>query len=55
VGIYSGRYNIFVGSGFVAFGRNLAALDALLLYLTDPFTRFIVNLNRGLIDLAQDE
>lgn len=54
-GIYSGRYNIYDGSGFVAIGRNLAALDALLLYLTDPSIRLIADLNRDPIDLAEDE
>ena len=50
-----GRYNIYEGSGFVAVGRNLAALDALLLYLTDPSIRLIADLNRDPIDLAEDE
>jgi len=50
-----GRYNIYEGSGFVAVGRNLAALDALLLYLTDPSIRLIADLNREPIDLAEDE
>lgn len=54
-GIYSGKYNICEGTGFVAFGRNLAALDALLLYLTDPSTRLIADINRDPIDLAEDE
>jgi hypothetical protein len=54
-GIYSGRYNINDGTGFVALGRNLAALDALLLYLTDPSIRLIADLNRDPIDLAEDE
>jgi uncharacterized protein (DUF362 family) len=54
-GIYSGRYNICEGTGFVAFGKNLAALDALLLYLTDPSIRLIADLNRSPIDLAEDE
>jgi len=54
-GIYSGRYSIYKGSGFVALGRNLVALDALLLYLTDPSIRTIADLNRAPIDLAGDE
>ena len=52
---YVCRYNIYEGSGFVAVGRNLAALDALLLYLTDPSIRLIADLNRDPIDLAEDE
>lgn len=54
-GIYSGRYNICEGTGFVALGRNLAALDSLLLYLTDPSIRSIANLNKESIKLAGDE
>ena len=54
-GIYSGRYNIHDGTGFVALGRNLAALDALLLYLTDPSIRSIADLNRDPVYLAEDE
>jgi hypothetical protein len=54
-GIYSGRYDIYEGTGFIALGRNLAALDALLLYLTDPSIRLIADLNRDPIDLAEDE
>ncbi len=54
-GIYSGRYKICEGKGFVALGRNLAALDALLLYLTDPSIRSIADLNRDPINLAEDE
>jgi uncharacterized protein (DUF362 family) len=52
---YICRYNIYEGSGFVAVGRNLAALDALLLYLTDPSIRLIADLNRDPIELAEDE
>jgi len=54
-GIYSGRYNIYEGSGFVGLGRNLAALDALLLYLSDPSIRLIAEFNRALVDLAENE
>lgn len=54
-GIYSGRYKISEGTGFVSLGRNLAALDALLLYLTDPSIRSIADLNRDSIYLAEDE
>ena len=54
-GIYSGRYDIYDGTGFIALGRNLAALDALLLYLTDPSIRSIADINRDPIDLAEDE
>ncbi|NIM93909.1 MAG: DUF362 domain-containing protein [Anaerolineales bacterium] len=54
-GIYSGKYDIYEGSGFVALGGNLAALDALLLHLTDPTIRMVAEVNRGPIDLAGDE
>lgn len=54
-GIYSGRYNIYEGTGFIAFGRNLAALDALLLNLTDPSIRSIADLNRDPVYRAEDE
>ncbi len=54
-GIYSGKYNIHDGSGVVAFGRNLAALDALLLYLTDPSVRLVAEVNRASIDQAESE
>ncbi len=54
-GIYSGKYNVHGGSGFVAFGRNLVALDALLLHLSDPSIRSIAGINRGPIELAADE
>ncbi len=54
-GIYSGKYNIHDGNGVVAFGRNLAALDALLLYLTDPSIRLVAKVNRDPIDLAESE
>ena len=52
---FLGRYNINDGTGFVALGRNLVALDALLLFLTDPSIRLIADLNRDPIDLAEDE
>jgi uncharacterized protein (DUF362 family) len=54
-GVYSGRYDILEGSGLVACGRNLAALDALLLYLTDPLIRLVAELNRRPIDFAENE
>ena len=54
-GIYSGKYNISEGSGFVAIGRNLAALDALLLQLTDPSIRTIAEINTAPIARAEDE
>ena len=54
-GIYSGRYDIYEGTGFIALGRNLAALDALLLYLTDPSIRSIAGLNRDPVYLAEEE
>lgn len=54
-GIYSGRYSVYEGTGFIATGRNLAALDALLLHLTDPSTRTIADLNRDPIEQAEDE
>jgi len=54
-GIYSGRYNIYNGFGFVACDRNLAGLDALLLHLTDPSIRQIADISRSPINLAQEE
>lgn len=54
-GIYSGRYRIRDGTGFVATGRDLVALDTLLLNLTDPEFRQIANVNRDCIELAQKE
>ena len=55
-GIYSGRYNIREGRGAIAFGRNLVELDALLLGISDPSQRNIVEaINRAPINLAQDE
>lgn len=54
-GIYSGRYKICEGKGFVALGRNLAALDALLLHLTDQSIRSIADLNRDPVYLAEEE
>lgn len=54
-GIFSGKYNIHDGRGFVALGRNLAALDALLLSITDPSIRSIADLNRDPVYQAEDE
>lgn len=55
-GIYSGRYNIVEGHGVVACGPDLAALDAILLHLSDPTKRGIAEtINRGQINLAAQE
>jgi len=54
-GIDTGRYKICEGTGFVALGRNLAALDALLLHLTDSSIRSIADFNRDSVYLAEDE
>ena len=51
-GIYSGKYTIHDGTGFVATGRNLAALDALLLSLIKPALCQIADVNRDSIALA---
>ena len=54
-GVYTGRYNLAEGSGVTVFGRDLVSIDTLLLYLTDPSKRWIADLNRTPIELAEDE
>jgi len=55
-GVYSGKYNLEKGLGVVAFGRDLVALDTILLELSDPSKRRASRLvNRGQILLAQAE
>lgn len=55
-GIYSGRYNITEGKGVIAFGSNLVELDTILLGITDPSQRNIVEaINQAPISQAQDE
>ncbi len=54
-GIYSGKYDVVEDFGVVAFGRDLVSLDVLLLYLTDPSTRGVVNeVNRTPLELAAE-
>ena len=53
---YIYKYNIREGFGVVAFGRDLVALDAILLNLTDQWiTVTTAKLNKVLIDIAQEE
>ena len=54
-GLYSGKYNIVENLGVLIFGRNLAALDVMLLNLSDPSRRLIAEVNRASITLAEDE
>lgn len=54
-GVYAGKYNLGAGSGVVAFGRNLVSIDTILLHLSDPSRRWIAELNRDSIALAEQE
>jgi hypothetical protein len=54
-GIYCGKYNLIEGSGVIAFGRNLVSIDKILLELSDPTKRWIADLNRDCIALAEQE
>jgi hypothetical protein len=54
-GVYTGRYNLAEGTGFVAFGRDLVSIDTLLLDLSDPAKRWIADLNRDSVAMAQEE
>jgi uncharacterized protein (DUF362 family) len=55
-GIFSPRYDITEGGGIIAFGRDLLSLDAMLLSLSDPSLRSIVDdVNRDPIALAEEE
>jgi uncharacterized protein (DUF362 family) len=54
-GIYTGRYNLEKGSGVIFFGRDLVAIDAMLLTISDPAKRWIADFNRSSIALAEDE
>jgi uncharacterized protein (DUF362 family) len=55
-GVYSGKYTIKEGRGVVAFERNLVELDSILLGISDPSQRNIVDpINQAPISLAQDE
>ncbi len=49
------KYNIVEDLGFMAFGRNLVSLDAILLNLTDGLIMVDDKLNRAPIDLAEEE
>ena len=49
------KYNIVEGLGFVAFGRDLISLDAILLNLTDRLILMDDTLNRAPINLAEEE
>jgi hypothetical protein len=53
-GIYCGKYNLGRGSGVIATGRDLVSIDALLLHLTDPNKRWVAELNRTSIELAEE-
>lgn len=55
-GIFSGRYNVVDGGGVIALGRDLIALDAILLNLSDPSRRMIEEeAMRMPIDQADEE
>jgi len=54
-GLYSGKYNIVENLGVLVCGRNLAALDVMLLNLSDPSRRLIAGVNRASIALAEYE
>ena len=54
-GVYTGKYNVVEGMGFVAFGRSLPSLDAILLGLTDPSLRRIADVNRAPIEMSEKE
>jgi len=55
-GMFSGKYNVVEGQGVVAFGRDLVSLDAILLNLSDPTTRLIVDeVNRVPVEMAGEE
>jgi hypothetical protein len=54
-GVYTGRYNLADGTGFIFFGRDLVSIDTLLLDLSDPSKRWIAALNRDSIAMAQEE
>ncbi|HDZ18186.1 hypothetical protein LCGC14_0721030 [marine sediment metagenome] len=53
--LFMGKYNIKEGFGVVAFGRHLVSLDAILLNLTDQWTRVVAKINRLPINMAQEE
>jgi hypothetical protein len=54
-GIFAGKYNMVEDLGVVALGRDLVALDTLLLHLTDPTTRWVATeVNRAPLELAAD-
>ena len=48
------KYNIVEDLGFVALGRDLVSLDAILLNLTDGLILAVDEINRAPIDLAED-
>jgi hypothetical protein len=54
-GFYTGRYNLGDGSGVIVFGRDLVTIDAILLYLNDPTKRWVADLNRSPVALAEAE
>jgi hypothetical protein len=55
-GMFSGKYDVVEGQGVVAFGRDLVSLDAVLLNLSDPSTRLIVDtVNRAPLEMAGEE
>jgi len=53
-GDYLGRYNIVPGFGFAAFGRDLVALDSILLHVTEGVTDIAERINREPIMLAEE-
>jgi uncharacterized protein (DUF362 family) len=54
-GVYTGKYNLAEGSGIIIYGRDLVAIDAILLRLSDPSRRWIADFNRTSIEVAEDE
>lgn len=54
-GIYTGKYNLGEGSGVIVFGRDLVSIDSILLNLSDPSKRWIADLNRNSVELAEHE
>jgi uncharacterized protein (DUF362 family) len=54
-GVYTGKYNIVKGLGFVAFGRDLVSLDAILLSLTEQLIAQDAKTNHEPIAMAEEE
>jgi hypothetical protein len=54
-GEYLGRFDMVDGLGFVAYGRNLIALDSLLMGLTEGWIGVAERVNREPIRLAEEE